>query len=563
MSRTIEYRLSWWSLFLVLSIGPSILTAQSCDSDNSEVLVSEHYRAPLQFGSLWGPGGYRSDSIDFTPTLLGEARIVLGGFFPDGYLQVISERLQPDVFVPGPIPPDSSVPDSTLCNYFDRFWRITETQIQQHQNDLADGNLDDPIPEIMEWPGRGNPLLPSLPLDMPLAPFLDLNGNNVYEPQLGEYPSLPRQPANLPVLAPTEMVWWMFSNANDMHSELRVNFGCTAYQLDGSDDEVLDRTSFYLIEVNNRSVQNLDSTYLALEITPQLGCPSDDYMGFSEYSNLYFYNADETDGISENCTCDVNPPPFCETPPVVGLQFIRGLQRFVFLPGTTLIADTLGSGVEYLTYSRDYGGDTPPGTTHPANYWEMYNYLSGSWRDSSPLTFGEDGYQQSEPTNRVFPGNPAHPGSWSMGNAGEQPGHFRAYMSSYTNYFPIGESNYLLFGVTEFPDVGATPDFIPLNYLMDQNVSRTHDRWNLVESDQLTHLMEPVVIYPNPTTREFTVTIDHVSIQRIEIYSTQGQQIHNSSTTTIRLPESLPAGLYLVRAIDELGKSHTGRVLLQ
>ena len=38
---------------------------------------------------------------------------------------------------------------------------------------------------ILEWPAHGDV---DLGLDYQLAPFADLNGNMIYEPELGEYP---------------------------------------------------------------------------------------------------------------------------------------------------------------------------------------------------------------------------------------------------------------------------------------------------------------------------------------------------------------------------------------
>lgn len=105
------------------------------------------------------------------------------------------------------------------CRNWDRVWTIFRYQINAHIRDFGDnGEIDNPIPDIMGWPGKGNPFfeeiygfeLPDTPQG--LAPFFDRDGNGIYNPLAGDYPMV-RQSATLP----EQITWSIFNDSGGWH----------------------------------------------------------------------------------------------------------------------------------------------------------------------------------------------------------------------------------------------------------------------------------------------------------------------------------------------------------
>lgn len=553
------YRFKIAALISILgwNYGNNALRAQECVPTESAVLETIHYRAPLSVNTIWNGPGYGSSPDPDAPALLGFAELLLGGFDPGGNLHVFQSS--ESGIVPGPTVP---LLQEEICTYFDRFWRVTHTQIQDHVNDAADGLVDDPIPAIYEWPGRGNVDLPNFPTDFELAPFYDLNANGLYEPDLGEYPDI--QPADYGFpLYPTEMVWWMFSNAND-DDLIPVNIGCTAFHFDDRPDSILQRASFYQFNLTNRSVEDLDSLHFALALRPRLGCPKDDYFGvlpesIFEGRPVYFYNADAVDGNNEN-DCTENRPTFPETPPAVTVHFLQNFLNPIYNDSGHAI-DTVRSPTPSITYGRM----TPFGSTSPLAYPNsdvtFYNRLTGTWNDGSRQRFGGDGYQSSTETVAYpFTGDPSVAGSWSMLQEDLAPGDFRVYLSSFAGRLRPGQSRSAIVAVTSHLGPTYLPDLTQITATL-QDLENLFYTGCLVNSF-MDEPLPPVTtqLFPNPTNTLFTVK-SAVPIRRVELYDTQGRLRRSQRDATV-LVEDLPLGIYFVRVTGSDDSLWHGRVLV-
>ncbi len=83
---------------------------------------------------------------------------------------------------------------------------VTRQEIDAHLADVADGSLDNPIQSILLWPGQGNTSgIPGGYYGHQLAPFIDVNSNSIYEPELGDYPEVAGDIAS----------WWAFHLAGE------------------------------------------------------------------------------------------------------------------------------------------------------------------------------------------------------------------------------------------------------------------------------------------------------------------------------------------------------------
>lgn len=126
--------------------------------------------------------------------------------------------------------------DSLNAHRWDRFFRVERVLLEAHRDDWADNSvLDNPLPDIVGRPARGNPHFENqygFPLpDGDLAPFVDLNGDGIYNAYDGDYP----HPASLDTeILPGEIIWNIFNDAygNDLDGiPLKVEIHSTAWAL--------------------------------------------------------------------------------------------------------------------------------------------------------------------------------------------------------------------------------------------------------------------------------------------------------------------------------------------
>jgi hypothetical protein len=101
----------------------------------------------------------------------------------------------------------------TTSQSWAKIWKVTDTDIQQFQASAIHTMGNTPL-SILAWPGKGNTYTTDnngLPLTVneDMAPFVDINGNGIYEPLLGEYPDIKGD----------EALWWIWSDNGPTHTE--------------------------------------------------------------------------------------------------------------------------------------------------------------------------------------------------------------------------------------------------------------------------------------------------------------------------------------------------------
>ena len=212
-----------------------------------------------------------------------------------------------------------------------------------------------------------------------------------------------------------------------------------------TNDEINDMT-FYRYKLINRAVESIDSTFFAWWVDPDLGCYEDDYIGCDvERSLAYVYNEDVLDGNPEGtCVCPGGVATYCDEVPILGYDYFRG--------PLDENGDEIGM-TTFTYYNNGSVGTWPPGTTDPSVSQEFFNYLSGSWRDGNPFTYGDDAYQDGEPITYAFTDPPDAPSpAWSMCTAGLGFGDRRTIQASGPFRLDPGAVNELIVGVVWVPD---------------------------------------------------------------------------------------------------------------
>ena len=384
----------------------------------------------------------------------------IGGKDPGGNLKLACQTYRNDGrndFWPGPLRDVDGATDAATCKNWDLHFRVTGTDIRKHLANLAAGNLDpNSIPRSLRgWPSQNNPYFTEVwGFDLPysvqgLAGFYDANEDTNYDPLDGDYPSIEIRRC-LSDRYPDEMIFWIYNdegsgqvhartNGKTIRMEVQVqSFGYT------TNDELNDMT-FQRYKLINRANDRIDSTFFAMWVDPDLGCAYDDYIGCDTSRQLMVvYNQDAQDGQT-GTTCPGGTPTYGTNVPILGVDYFRG---------------PLDSAGEELPMSSfmyyNNGGGTPPppqGTDDPNQDIEYYYYITGRWRDGTPLTYGGNGKGGTMPTKYAFPDQPNNASGWSMCTATLPPGDRRTLQASGPFTLKPGAVNELIIGVPWVADI--------------------------------------------------------------------------------------------------------------
>jgi len=243
-----------------------------------------------------------------------------------------------------------------------------------------------------------------------LAPYIDVDGNGIYNYQGGDYPDIKGD----------EAIFFIRNDVGNLHTEsdgkkigLEMHYMIYSYDCDNYPE--LNNTIFVKNTLYKRSPGTLNDTYFGLWTDIDLGYYMDDYVGCNVQLNLgYGYNGDYND---EGFT------GYGLNPPAQGVVILnKSMDKFIY-------------------YNNDFTVTGNP--TEPNHY---YNYLSGRWKDSTLISYGGNGYDTSVTAincDYMFPGNsdlfgqgvggslfnPINMPVWSEENLGNTPADRRILMS--------------------------------------------------------------------------------------------------------------------------------------
>jgi hypothetical protein len=270
---------------------------------------------------------------------------------------------------------DSYLSADYLTKYKNNQWRCTKEEVIFHIDNHSHPNYT--IPDnIANWPGNGDT---TLGVAFQLAPFVDLNDNGVYEPELGEYPCFKGDEAIYTILNDNARKN-VLTDERGMGLELHY----MVYQINNGD--YIDSTTFVDFTVYNRGNEDYPEFRSAFFVDGDVGFAFDDYVGSHPATNtLYFYNSTNHD------------PHYGENPPAVGI--------------TTL-------NHEAYAISTYFKSGPPP---NPFNTTEFWRLLNGKHRDGTPIVVGGDGYflhpdATSTETKFYYHGEPWSGNGWSEVN---------------------------------------------------------------------------------------------------------------------------------------------------
>lgn len=503
------------------------------------------------------------DGGDSLISTIGEISVWMGGVDPAGNLYLGIQR--PDTAASDFRGGFRGIPESAGV------WKVTQKEIDQHIKDFEeDGDIDVQIPSIFAWPGYKNVFSPALngfSLDSApknvTAAFADIDFDGIYEPGQGEHPFLDYVINNIE-RRPTEMAFTPFYTKDNLGNDL-VAMNCSAlfYSYDCDDATFLEDAVFGYVTINNVGPERLDSVFLSFYINGNIGSASDDYMGTLPGSSIvYFYNADTVEGGG-----------FTGHPPVVAFDFYSGL----------LDTNGTSTGVYSVMPVHPVNDEPPPfpGTTPPQLPAEYYHYMTGTWRDGSPLTTGGTGYQAGgQDVFFPFTGVPDKPNDWSEISADNPPGDRRAVLSNGPVTMKPGFYNRALFTLENVSGGNISEQVNRLKqYSETQILFFEVDFFPPAVSpfDSIACLnttataqpeLVPGLLFPNPARSEFTLRTETSGLHQVELLDILGRTLTlrqnlPGGTQEISIPvEGLPAGLYFIQWEMRDGKRGSGKILI-
>ncbi len=313
------------------------------------------------YGNMWYDGSvakYHLPKNSNTCPLFCAA-LWIGGTDVNDQLRIAALRFgtDGDDYWPGPLKINGTASvDLPVCNNYDKHFIITKAEVLAHkahfeydENGATGDNPD--IPDIIrKWPahGVGDDLSPYL------APFFDANHNNIYEPELGDYPYYDFEndlcPRTLKAewgskytehVAPTiettkgivkggllsdqvlkgdQTIWWVFNDKGNTHTESKgeaIGLEIRAQAFAFSTNDEINNMTFYSYEIINRSSYELRETYFSQWVDPDLGYAWDDFVGCDVRRGLgYCYNGKPQDTPGSGS--------YSGLPPAVGIDFFQG-----------------------------------------------------------------------------------------------------------------------------------------------------------------------------------------------------------------------------------------------
>jgi hypothetical protein len=282
-------------------------------------------------------------------------------------------------FWPGPILKDGST-SKTTCTSFNRHFNVTNEDIQNLKSTGFATN------DITFWPAFSE--------GEALAPFKDVNGNGIYEPELREYP----------IIKGHQSVYSIFNDLGNKHTAypnnnaigIEVRSWAFAYNTSTIAPELISNTTFYEYEIVNKSANTYEDFRVGVFLDYDLGNAADDYIGSDSILKMSFvYNGDNNDEGTFG---------YGILPPAIGLVEIE--------------ADFKTSGVMHFT-----NGNTQTPQRDPSTAQGVYNFLHNKYNDGTPLTYGGTGYNISSTqyTNYTFSGTSVNSTEWrETGKAGDR-----------------------------------------------------------------------------------------------------------------------------------------------
>jgi len=492
---------------------------------------------------------------------------------------------------PGPLSTVDASIDGATKLHWDRTFKITREEVMDF---LANRNTPGyTIPQdILDWPAHGDTTKGQAKM---LAPFVDVNNNNRYEPELGDYPAFPGDMAQFVIFNDN-----FGAHTESQGSPLGVEVHVMAYAYDTPEDSIMNNTIFLKYKFFNRSQNNYHNAYIGFWSDWDLGNASDDFVGCDVMKNTVFcYNGSEIDGSGESYSYGADwpvqvltllsgplmpadgadNPAYSESADCSSYFNGSALNRYA-INGTSGFGDGIVDNERYGMTSFISHSNVNSLIGDPTLAPEYYNSMMGLWKDNTKIRYGGGGHPNygghgiecnylypgvSDPCGLGTNGDNSNSGSygssgWTEYSVGRTPGDRRGLAS-------VGPFNLSAGGMDEVEICLVT---IPHNWAINGSIDHgiCLDSLHRVNSAYLSPLgvqdrpsKTSFNLYPNPTTNFVTLEVeDEKMVQNHEpvmVFDIYGKLLYRKPLTSTheRIDlSSYASGVYMVRVGQNVEK---------
>ena len=454
---------------------------------------------------------------------------------------------------PGPLDTLNISIDSATSNSYNKVWKVSNTEIEDFILNYNNGNVQNGSytvsDDILTWPaqGQGN-------YSRNLAPFIDHNGDGLYNSYDGDYPKIKGDQAIYSIY--NDMLAPHSSSFTPMGIEVHLMayaYGCPTI-LNGRNE--LAYTTFYNYKIINRSSNSYHDVFLGLysvEGSYKNFVGSNVGQNYFYFYGDYYYNA-----------LDINVP-------AQGFVILRGPKA---QPNDGIDNDNDGSidapqeECKLTSFSEGIHFDNPDNRINsPHLSYEYYNRLKGKWSDGAPIFCGYTTAEVSVETKWLYSGDPAINGvntdpnnacGYWIDNGTEDLGNGMAGSGPF-NFGPgeVKEIEYAF--VTSIDSLQTNSSFLSLAKLKTdiQKVKVFYELQNKPTCSMVpTAIKEDYnakndfMVYPNPSKVLINIVTNSNNKVAYELMDVMGKTLMNNESAkdhfTINL-ESLPSGIYFLR----------------
>jgi hypothetical protein len=468
-------------------------------------------------------------------------------------------------FWPGPLDTINATIDTATSLNYDKIWKVSYTDINNFITAFNSGSVV-ATPDMLTWPAHG-----SGNNSRNLAPFVDYNGDGLYNPNDGDYPKIKGD----------QTLYFIYNDKLATHSNtfapmgievqgMAYAYGCPSVT-NGHNE--LTYTTFYDYKIINRSSTNYHDVFVSMWSDVDLGYYGDDYIGSNVEDNYgYAYNGD---GMDESIS---GVQGYGSYIPAQGFNIVKGPLANAndgIDNNNNGSIDEIGEDCKMNKFN--YFNNSLPGvpwyTVDPENGQEYYNYMTGYWKDGTPFTCGGSGYGPTTggtiTTNWVYPGDPTGTvssdpantcGNWiENGTTGDR----RLILSSGPFTLNAGQMQEVEYAfVTSFDSSAAPGGAMSLGKLKT-DIQKINTFYNLVNKPNclqainvgLTEVVKQndFALFPNPAKSIITIssTINGTIKINYEIVDVLGKVVMQNENTgsdkfSININD-LNSGIYFLR----------------
>ena len=559
-------------LIASFAFGQSLPNYALLNSNNVKLAVSAN--GAIGFNSAFTKGSWMPADAD-AGTIFAACPWI-SGTNAQGQLYLTAQYVDPADYAwfYGPLTQNATA-DSAYSETFNYVWNIKQNEINTHVayfESLQNGTTATLFPngytipaDFLSWPAHGDV---SLGYEFNLAPFFDYNGDLVYNPQDGDYPTI----------CGDECLYLIINDiGNSTIPKMGNQVEMWIYAFDTPNIPAVNNTFFAKFKFTNKSTQTYFNTRISQMNDLDIGNAFNDYSATDvAYGAVLAFNGKPSDSVAVGS----NTGTYGDNPPIESMLLLRGPLLDADLTDNALYANALAqslgsygdqgfgfgdgivdnersglaSSVNYINSSNPILGE--PGANYPTSFYNLMlgKHIDGS-EDVNPLTGNPTQYwapSYSDTYNELVPATE----QFIHSDNGLPPNDMRQVGTTLPFTYEPGESNFLDLAYVfsqAAPASGMSVEALNVQYMNDvkQFFNENLTDCQILETPLAIENMTPpstFSIYPNPTSENLNITVSEAFIgETYSIFNNVGQLVLTNkiqSTQTTLDVVNLSQGTY-------------------